>query len=454
MRAVDIITKKRGTFITDKNGNRVLNASTTLTKDEIKSFVEGYVQGQIPDYQVAAFLMAIYFNGMTFEETSFLTECMLYSGDVINLHGKENETMGLKPPFVDKHSTGGIGDKISIPLAPIVASCGVQIPMMSGRALGHTGGTLDKLESITGYNVNLSPKKFKEIIAKCGYGMTGQTKEIVPADRLLYALRDVTGTVESIPLITASILSKKVAEGSDALVFDVKYGSGAFMKTTTQAQELANSLVQTAQKMGKKASALITNMQTPLGYKIGNFLEIEESIECLQGKGPDDVMELTFALATQMLLLAQKAKTKEDALTLCKNAVTSGKALDVFLKNVSAQGGNPEKLMSECGKRKSPYTKDLIAEEEGFIKIDAYKVGLSGVTLGVGRNKTTDNVCADAGIVLYVKEGDKVKKGDLIMQVYGKDNDCLKSALPMLKNSITFCPEKPSLQPLIYKEII
>lgn len=252
MRAVDIIMKKRGNFALGDDGKRSVATDTRLSDEEVKFLVQGYVAGTIPEYQIAAFLMAVYFNGMTFEETGALTECMLNSGEKIELHGAEFETLGLKPPFVDKHSTGGVGDKISLPLAPIVASCGVQIPMMSGRALGHTGGTLDKLESISGYRVGLSPDEFRRLIAKDGYAMTGQTEKIVPADRLLYALRDVTGTVESVPLITASILSKKVAEGSDALVFDVKCGSGAFMKSVEAASELAESLVKTAQAMGKK----------------------------------------------------------------------------------------------------------------------------------------------------------------------------------------------------------
>jgi pyrimidine-nucleoside phosphorylase len=406
MRATDIIMKKRGTFVPDANGNKTLLESTNLSKEEIKFLVDNYVAGNIPDYQVSSWLMAVYFNGMTFEETGYLTDCMLHSGNVIDLHGKENK--GLKGLFVDKHSTGGVGDKLSIPLAPIVASLGVQIPMMSGRALGHTGGTLDKLESIEGYKTNLTPEIFENLIAKDGFAMTGQTKEIVPADRLLYALRDVTGTVESVPLITASILSKKVAEGSDALVFDVKYGSGAFMKSTLQAEELALSLVKTAQAMGKKSSALITNMNTPLGYKIGNFLEIEESIDCLKDKGPKDVMEVTYALASEMLLLAQKVSSKEEGIEKSKEAVKSGKALEVFLKNVESQGGNAKLLMEQYENQsyRSKYSTTLIAEQDGYLLLDAYKTGLAGVGLGVGRNKTTDDVCPTAGIILHAKQND------------------------------------------------
>lgn len=451
MRAVDIILKKRGTFLTDKDGNRSLKEGTTLSAEEIKFIVEGYVNGTIPDYQISAFLMAVYFNGMTFEETGIMTDCMLHSGDVINLKGYEKD--GLNGPFVDKHSTGGVGDKISLPLAPIVAACGVQIPMMSGRALGHTGGTLDKLESINGYKVGLTPDTFRKFIAKTGYAMTGQTKEIVPADRLLYALRDVTGTVESIPLITSSILSKKVAEGSDALVFDVKCGSGAFMKTLQDAENLATFLVKTAQAMGKQATALITDMNTPLGYKIGNFLEIEETLDCLRGKGPEDVMEETYALAAEMILLGKKASTKEEALQKAKAAVESGKAYELFMQNVKDQGGNPEEIEKQYENRRSKFKTELRAEKSGYIFIEAYKTGLAGVILGVGRNKTTDPVCAEAGIILHAVTGDFVNKGDLIMEIYGKDESCLEPAKNALKEAVSYSTEKIEKKTLIYKII-
>jgi pyrimidine-nucleoside phosphorylase len=391
--------------------------------------------------------MAVYFNGMTFAETGALTEVMLHSGDVIELHGFER--MGLAGPFVDKHSTGGVGDKISLPLAPIVAACGVRVPMMSGRALGHTGGTLDKLEAIAGYRVNLSADEFRAGIAVNGFAMTGQTKAIVPADRLLYALRDVTGTVESAPLITASILSKKIAEGADALVFDVKYGSGAFMRTQPDAERLADSLVNTARALGKKASALITGMNTPLGRKIGNFLEIEETIECLQGAWPADVKELTMALGAQMLLLGNKAATAEEGRARCEEAVMSGEALRRFLRNIELQGGDPEKTLKQCGVRRSPHRRDLTAESEGYIAIDAFKVGLAGVTLGVGRNRTEDPVCPDAGVILRAVEGDFVKKGDVIMEIYGKDEACLAPATTALAQAVSCRQDPVKKTPLI-----
>ncbi|MCH5282846.1 MAG: thymidine phosphorylase [Treponema sp.] len=453
MRAVDIIMKKRGNFASS-DGGRKLATDTTLSAEEIKFLVQGYVEGSIPEYQISAFLMAVYFNGMTFEETGALTEIMLNSGEKIELHGKEFESLGLRGPFVDKHSTGGVGDKISLPLAPIVAACGVQIPMMSGRALGHTGGTLDKLDSISGYRTALSSDEFRRLIAKDGYAMTGQTEKVVPADRLLYALRDVTGTVESVPLITASILSKKVAEGSDALVFDVKCGSGAFMKSEEAANELAQSLVKTARAMGKKSAALITDMDSPLGQKIGNFLEIEETLDCLKGKGPSDVMDLTYALASQMLILGEKASSKEDALKKCREVVENGAALQKFLDNVESQGGDAQKMLSECSVRRSRFKTEIFARQDGFIKIDAYKTGLSGVYLGVGRNKTTDKVCAEAGIILHAKTGDAVKKGDALMEIFGKDEECLSPAKKILEEAISYSDEEISRKPLILKEII
>ncbi|MGF7109049.1 thymidine phosphorylase [Treponema pedis] len=438
MRAVDIIMKKRGF-----KGADLL----PLTREEIEFIVSGYVKGEIPDYQISAWLMAVYFNGMTFEETAALTEIMLHSGAVMDLSG-------ITGPFVDKHSTGGVGDKLSLPLAPIVAANGIRVPMMSGRALGHTGGTLDKLEAITGYRTNLNIEEFRNFISKTGFAMTGQTKEIVPADRLMYAMRDVTATVESVPLITASILSKKVAEGSEALVFDVKCGSGAFMKTLEQAEALAVSLTGTAKAMGKKATAFITNMNEPLGNTVGNFLEIEETIDILQGKGPEDTTSLTLKLASEMLILGGKAKTEDDGLRLAKEAVSSGKAYELFMQNVELQGGNTKALLEEVKKRRSPFVESLIAEQDGYIEsIDAFKTGLAGVNLGVGRNKTTDSVCPDAGMEILKHKGDTVKKGDVIMNVYGKNSECLTGAIKILKDSVKYSSSAPSKEALIFKVI-
>ncbi len=439
MRAVDIIMKKRG-GPANPDGSE-------LTREEIEFLVGGYVKGDIPEYQVASWLMSVFFNGMTFAETGILTDVMLRSGKTIDLSG-------IQGPFVDKHSTGGVGDKISLPLAPIVAACGVKVPMMSGRALGHTGGTLDKLESITGYHTGLSVAEFRDYISKTGFAMTGQTKEIVPADRLLYALRDVTGTVESVPLITASILSKKVAEGADSLVFDVKCGSGAFMKNTEDAERLAQSLAGTGKAMGKKVVALITDMSEPLGRMVGNFLEIEESMDILEGKGPADVTELTLTFGAWMVVLGGKAKTFEEGLELCKKAVSSGKAMELFMENVKLQGGDAAKLLADRGKRRSPHHAELRAVADGFIEsIDAFKTGLAGVYLGVGRNRTDEAVCAEAGMIIHLRKGDRVRKGDLVMDVYGKDSASLAPALALLSEAVRYAAEKPATLPLIYKEI-
>ncbi len=442
MRASDIIIKKRGTTLTKPQ---------QLTREEISFIINGYTNGEIPDYQMSALMMAIYFNGLTFEETGYLTDCMLHSGDVIDLHGKE--ASGLRGPFVDKHSTGGVGDKISLPLAPIVASLGVQIPMMSGRGLGHTGGTLDKLESIEGYNVNLDAENFEKLIAGDGYAMIGQTKNVAPADKKMYALRDVTGTVESVPLITSSILSKKVAEGSDALVFDVKYGLGAFMKRIEDAELLATFLVKTSQAMGKKACALLTNMDTPLGYKVGNYLEIEKTLECLQGKGPADVMELTYELGARMAVFGGKAETVSEGIELCRAKVESGEALKKFLQNVDSQGGDSAKLLSQQGKRRSVHHAQLKAAQDGYLMIDAYKTGLACISLGVGRTKTTDSVDADSGIIYTKKQGDYVHKGDLILDYYAKDEQALEKSYTEIESTVTYSADEVKNNRLILKEI-
>ncbi|MEE3312980.1 MAG: thymidine phosphorylase [Treponema sp.] len=442
MRAADIIVKKRGTGSIK---------GQSLSREEIDFMVRSYTDGSIPDYQMSAFLMSVYFNGMTFEETGFLTDCMLHSGDVIDLHN--SSVQGLSGPFVDKHSTGGVGDKISLPLAPIVAAAGVQIPMMSGRGLGHTGGTLDKLESVAGYNVHLSSDEFARLIAKTGYAMMGQTERIAPADRKMYALRDVTGTVESIPLITSSILSKKIAEGSDALVFDVKCGLGAFMKDESSAEQLATFLVKTSQAMGKKAVALITAMDSPLGYKVGNYLEVEETLECLQGKGPDDVMDLTYALGARMLVLGEKAQSVEEGEKICRDMVSSGKAMEKFLANIADQGGNPDDLLANQGKRRSKNHAELRASSDGYLNVDAYKVGIACINLGVGRNKTSDAVDADSGLIFARRQGEFVRAGEKIMDVYAKDQSSLDSGMKSLAGAISYSGEKTSEKNLILKEI-
>lgn len=433
MRAVDVIMKKR-------DGGE-------LSREEIAFLVSGYVDGSLPEYQVSAWLMSVFFRGMNPRETADLTELMLRSGDVMDLSG-------IPGPFVDKHSTGGVGDKVSLILAPIAAACGVRVPMMSGRALGHTGGTLDKLESIPGYRTNLSPAEFRDFLRADGFAMTGQTSRVVPADKKLYALRDVTATVESVPLITASILSKKVAEGAEALVFDVKCGPGAFMKTFPDARRLAESLVNTGKAMGKRIVGVITDMTEPLGLKVGNFLEVEESLDCLAGKGPADLMEVTYRLAAWMLVAAGKAKGVEEALRLCEAAVAEGRAMELFRRNVRTQGGDLAKMDALYGKHRSPHSFELRAPASGFVTaIDAYRIGLAGVYLGVGRNTTADPVYPDVGFVFERKVGDSVTAGDLVARVYGKDEASLAAARPLVEEALTVGPAAPAPRKLVLEEL-
>jgi pyrimidine-nucleoside phosphorylase len=433
MRAVDIIAAKRD--------------GRELSGEEIAFLINGYVAGEIPDYQVSAWAMAVLFRGMSPTETAALTTVMLKSGASMDLSG-------IPGPLVDKHSTGGVGDKTSLILAPLVASLGIRDPMMSGRALGHTGGTLDKLEAIPGYRTNLSPPEFREILARDGFAMTGQTKETVPADRLLYALRDVTGTVESIPLITASILSKKAAEGAEALVLDVKYGSGAFMKDPVDGEKLARSLVNTGTAMGIRITALLTDMNEPLGSMVGNFLEVEECFDCLEGNGPADLMEVSLELAARMAVLGGKAVGAAEGRKLCEAALAGGKPRELFLTNIKSQGGNPEQFLKMRGKYRSPHRAEIKAAEDGFIsKIDAWRIGHAGVGLGVGRNRTTDPVSPTAGVQFHRKGGDAVKKGEPVMTVWAKDEASLATALPALAAAAEYSKTPPPKRKLILKEI-
>lgn len=433
MRVVDMILEKR--------------SGRALSEEEIRFMVDGYVAGSIPEYQISALLMAIYFKGMNPGETAALTSAMLHSGEVMDL-------AGIEGPFVDKHSTGGVGDKISLPLAPIVASCGVKVPMMSGRALGHTGGTLDKLESIPGYVTALDLARFRSGLEHDGFAMTGQTSAIVPADKKLYALRDVTATVESIPLITASILSKKVAEGAEALVFDVKTGSGAFMKTIEDSRALAQSLVRTGRAMGRRIVALITDMSEPLGFKVGNFLEIEETLDCLEGRGPADVMELVYRQGAWMLVAGKAAESLEEAESRCREAVASGKALARFLANVERQGGNVGQMMKMRDTRRSPFSCDLVAPRDGHVaSIDAYRVGLAGVHLGVGRNTTADVVSPEAGFIFAKKKGDRVRKGERVAILYGKDEASLEPALKLAAGALAIGDYAPAPSALVIDEL-
>jgi pyrimidine-nucleoside phosphorylase len=433
MRTVDIIQKKR------EGGE--------LSNEEIAFLINGYVAGSVPDYQVSAWLMAVFFKGMTASETATLTDAMLNSGKVMDLSGMEG-------PFVDKHSTGGVGDKVSLILAPMAAACGVKVPMMSGRALGHTGGTLDKLESIPGYRTGLAEAEFRAFIQKDGFAMTGQTAEIVPADKKLYALRDVTATVESIPLITASILSKKVAEGAEALVFDVKSGPGAFMKTPEAAEALARSLVNTGTAMGKRIVGVITDMTEPLGEKVGNFLEVEETLDCLEGSGPADLMEVTYRLGAWMLVAGGVAKDVKEGERRCRDAIRLGLARELFLANVQRQGGQVDRLLELRGKYRAKASYDILAPVAGFIAgIDAYKIGRAGVYLGVGRDTAADPVYPDVGFVFKKKGGHSVIAGEHICTMYGKDEAALEAAKALAVSAFSFASAPPESRPLIIKEI-
>lgn len=418
MRAVDIIRKKR-------DGGE-------LNAEELRFLIRGCLDGSVPEYQVAAWLMAVYFRGMSDGETGELTRQMIESGDRIDLSG-------IPGPFVDKHSTGGVGDKVSLILAPLVACFGIKVPMMSGRSLGHTGGTLDKLEAIPGYRIARDPAEFRRILLQTGYAMTGQSERIVPADRVLYALRDVTATVESIPLITASILSKKFAEGAESLVFDVKCGDGAFMKSLAEAEALAESLARTGKKLGRKIVAVITDMNEPLGRMVGNFLEAEESALCLQGhtEGREDLMEVTLRLAAWMLVAGGKAKTPEEGVDRCRSMLQGGEPYQRFLANIEAQGGDPKAFEQGMGVLRAPVRRTLKASRKGWIgRIEAYKTGVASVVLGAGRNKTTDAVYPYVGIQFFRKRGEPVQEGDPILELYAETEQAADEALSILNEAV------------------
>src|ERR1700719_4484132 len=391
MRAVDLIRKKRD--------------SGEHSREEIDFLVSGYTRGEIPDYQMAAWLMAVWIRGMSRSELAALTEVMLYSGEVLN----HSEIPGKK---VDKHSTGGIGDKTSLILAPIVAAGGLTVPMISGRGLGHTGGTLDKLEAIPGFNVNLSLDEFRRVLRECGMGLIGHNAEIAPADKKIYALRDVTSTVENIGLICASIMSKKLAEGIDALVLDVKTGSGAFMKKEEDAVFLAELMVETGERMGKSVVALITNMDQPLGTHVGNSLEVVEVLEVLHGRGPDDLKELCLELAGWMFHLGGTADTVAKGKLEAQRLIMSGKALDKFLQMVALQGGDADALEHPEKLPRAKYMSDVSSPRAGYVTaMNCEAVGTACVVLGGGREKKEDAVDPAVGIILHRKVGDRVAAG-------------------------------------------
>src|SRR6185312_4988971 len=433
MRAVDIIISKRD--------------GRTLAREEIRFFVDGVTAGTLPEYQASALLMAILLRGMSGEETAWLTDAMVHSGVRVDLA----DIPGVK---VDKHSTGGVGDKTSLILAPLAAACGVPVPMMSGRGLGHTGGTLDKLEAIPGFRVNLSLDEMKAALRRTGCAMIGQTAQIAPADKKLYALRDVTGTVESIPLISASIMSKKIAEGIGALVLDVKTGSGAFMKTEADSRKLAESLVSIGNASGVKTQAIITDMDAPLGRAVGNAVEVVECIEAMRGQGPADLMEVTMALTVPLLVLGRVAKTPADAKKLAQHAIDSGAALEKFRSIIEVQGGDP-RVVDDVSRLPQVKQRHLVhANRNGYVqRMDAELIGRASVALGAGRDRVEDAVDPAVGIIVNAKPGSKVSAGEAVLDVIYREKARLDAALDLIKRAIVIGDEPPARRPLIVGEV-
>ena len=429
MRAVDVIQRKRD--------------GQELTREEIDFFIRGYTAGSIPDYQASALTMAVFFRGMTPAETVALTEAMMRSGEVLDFSD-------LPGPKADKHSTGGVGDKTSLIVAPLAAASGIYVPMISGRGLGHTGGTLDKLEAIPGFRVRLSLAEFRDVLRRAKVGLIGQTPEVAPADRKLYALRDVTSTVESRPLIAASIMSKKMAEGIDALVLDVKTGDGAFMKSFEDSKALAETMVEIGRGMGKKVAALITDMEQPLGRAVGNALEVAECIETLKGRGPKDLESLSIELAAWMLFLCDVTPHMETARARVRDALQSGAGLAKFREIVELQGGNPRVVDDFAVFPHARETVPLRAERDGRVtRIACRAVGLAGMLLGAGR-ETVDSVIDPAvGLVLHKKVGDLVIQGEPLLTLHVNDRARLDEVTAILRDAVRVGSEAPARTPLI-----
>ena len=428
-RFVDLIQKK-------KNGE-------TLTKEEIDFMITDYVAGKIPDYQMSAMLMAIYFNGMENEELAAFTLAMRDSGDLVDLSPIE----GIK---VDKHSTGGVGDKTTLIVGPIVAACGVPVAKMSGRGLGFTGGTLDKLESISGFRIDLSAQEFFETVKKTGISVIGQTGNLAPADKLLYALRDVTATVDSIPLIAASVMSKKLAAGSDKIVLDVTTGSGAFMKNTRDAKKLAKHMVAIGNHAGKETVAILTGMEEPLGFAIGNNMEVKEAIEVLKGGGPEDVKEVSVALAGMMLSLGLENVSLSQGKRMAKKALSSGQAFEKFKEMVQAQGGDIRYVEHPEFFERDAFEGEVLAAEDGFLSgMDTEKIGVAAGLLGAGRETKDSVIDMSAGIYLEKKIGDTVKKGEPIAICYAGTKEKLNRGMAMFESSIRYSKEAPRIPKLI-----
>ncbi len=429
MRAVDVIQRKRD--------------GLELTREEIDFFIRGYAGGQVPDYQASAFTMAVFFRGMTAGETVALTEAMMRTGEVLDFSD-------LPGPKVDKHSTGGVGDKTSLILAPLAAACGVYVPMISGRGLGHTGGTLDKLESIPGFRVRLSLTEFREVLRRSKMGLIGQTPEVAPADRKLYALRDVTATVESRPLISASIMSKKMAEGIDALVLDVKTGDGAFMKSFEDAKALAETMVEIGRGMGKKVAALITDMDQPLGHAVGNALEVAECVETLKGRGPSDLESLSLELSAWMLYLGGVTTLLEAARARVRDALASGAGLRKLREIVELQGGDPRVVDDPGLLPRAREAIPLRADRDGRVtRIGCGAVGHAAMLLGAGRETVESAIDPAVGLVLHKKGGDLVIQGEPLLTLHVNDRTHLEEVKALLRDAIRVGPEAPARTALI-----
>lgn len=433
MRMYDLILKKR-------QGN-------TLTKEEIQWMIREYTDGKIPDYQMSAMMMAVCFQGLDKEETYELTMAMAQSGEMLDLSGIE----GVK---VDKHSTGGVGDKTSLALTPIVASLGIPVAKMSGRGLGHTGGTIDKLESIPGFSTQLTDEQFEEQVNSIGVSIMGQTKDLAPADKLLYALRDVTATVDQISLIASSIMSKKLAAGADAIMLDVKTGSGAFMKEESEAVKLAQEMVDIGKSAGRKMTAVITNMDEPLGMAVGNILEVKEAIDTLKGNGPKDFTELVETLASHMLILGGIAEKFDEALSMVRGAVRDGKALDKFKQFVSAQGGDTRYIDHPELFEQAHIIEEIRSEQDGFVeRINAQEIGICSLILGGGRETKDSQIDPAVGLVFSKKVADPVKKGDLLATIYGNDEEKVKQAVKHFKENFHIAKDQPE-KPQMIKQVL
>ena len=434
MHAVDLIQKKR-------DGQR-------LSRAELEFLIQGYVEGRIPDYQMAAWAMAVYFQGMEPEEITDLTLIMAHSGDTLDL----SSIHGVK---VDKHSTGGVGDTTTLIVAPLVASCGIPVAKMSGRGLGHTGGTVDKLESIPGFRVDLQPQEFISQVNRLGLSLVGQTGQLAPADKLLYALRDVTATVESIPLIASSIMSKKIAAGADGFVLDVKVGQGAFMKTEADAVQLAATMVQIGTLAGRVTVALVTDMNQPLGTRIGNALEVKEAILTLKGDGSPRLRELCVQLSVEMLLLAGKTQDRHEAERLVEERLKNGDGLEKFRQLIEAQGGEGRGVEDLTLLPQANYSQDIPAPKGGFIQaIDPLTIGICAMELGAGREQKDAPIDLAVGLELQTQLGDSVQKGASLAKLYANDPQAMERAAALAKEAFTIGAEKPVVPPTIYRKIL